>query len=34
MMGILKKDEADAAAEIAAQTPGVSKVVKIFEEMD
>lgn len=34
LMGILKKDEADAAAEIAAQTPGVSKVVKIFEEMD
>lgn len=31
LLGIVNKAEADAAAEIAANTDGVSKVVKVFE---
>jgi osmotically-inducible protein OsmY len=34
LMGLVKRDEAAAAAEIAARTAGVSKVVKVFEYMD
>ena len=34
LMGIVKKDEAAAAAEVAAKTSGVTKVVKVFEYMD
>ena len=34
LMGIVKKEEADAAAEVVAKTSGVSKVVKVFEYMD
>ena len=31
LMGLVSKDEAAAAAEIAAGTPGVKRVVKVFE---
>lgn len=34
LMGLVKHEEADAAAEVAARTGGVSKVVKIFEYLD
>lgn len=34
LMGLLKRDEAGIAAEIAAKTPGVSKVVKVIEYLD
>jgi osmotically-inducible protein OsmY len=34
LMGIVKQDEANAAAEVAAKTSGVTKVVKVFEYMD
>ncbi len=34
LMGLVKREEAAAAAEVAARTPGASKVVKIFEYMD
>lgn len=33
LMGIVSKEEADAAVEIARTTEGVSKVVKVFEEI-
>jgi osmotically-inducible protein OsmY len=33
-MGMVKREEGNAAAEIAARTGGVSKVVKVFEYMD
>jgi osmotically-inducible protein OsmY len=31
LLGIVTKSEADAAAEIASNTSGVRKVVKLFE---
>lgn len=34
LMGIVKREEADAAAEVTAKTKGVNKVVKVFEYMD
>jgi hypothetical protein len=34
LMGLVKRDEADAAAAIAASTRGVVRVVKVFEYMD
>jgi len=34
LMGMVKREEATAAAEVAARTSGVSKVVKVFEYMD
>jgi osmotically-inducible protein OsmY len=34
LMGIVKQEEGDAAAEVAAKTKGVTKVVKVFEYMD
>lgn len=34
LMGLVKRDEASAAAEIAARTSGVTKVIKVFEYMD
>jgi osmotically-inducible protein OsmY len=34
LMGIVKREEGDAAAEVAAKTKGVTKVVKVFEYMD
>jgi osmotically-inducible protein OsmY len=34
LMGLVKRDEGNAAAEIAARTGGVMKVVKVFEYMD
>ena len=34
LMGIVKKEEAAAAAEVAAKTSGVTKVVKVFEYID
>lgn len=34
LMGIVKREEGDAAAEVAAKTKGVAKVVKVFEYMD
>jgi osmotically-inducible protein OsmY len=34
LLGILKREEGNAAAEIAARTGGVSKVVKVFEYLD
>lgn len=34
LMGIVKREEAEAAAEVAAKTSGVTKVVKVFEYMD
>lgn len=34
LMGIVTKDEGDAAADIARNTSGVSRVVKVFEYVD
>lgn len=34
LIGVVKRDEGNAAAEVAARTGGVSKVVKVFEYMD
>ena len=34
LLGVVKHDEGDAAAEVAARTGGVVKVVKVFEYMD
>lgn len=34
LMGLLKRDEGKTAAEIAARTSGVTKVVKVFEYLD
>ncbi len=34
LMGLVKREEGNAAAEIAARTGGVSKVVKVFEYLD
>lgn len=34
LMGLLKRDEGAVAAEIAAKTSGVTKVVKVFEYID
>jgi osmotically-inducible protein OsmY len=34
LMGLVKREEGDAAAEVAARTSGVGKVVKVFEYMD
>lgn len=34
LMGLLKRSEADIAAEIAARTSGVQRVVKVFEYLD
>ena len=34
LMGLVSKEEASAAAEIAAGTPGVKRVVKVFEYTD
>jgi len=34
LMGVVKREEGGAAAEVAARTNGVSKVVKVFEYMD
>lgn len=34
LMGLVKREEAAAAAEVAARTGGVAKVVKVFEYLD
>ena len=34
LMGVVKREEGDAAAEIAARTSDVVKVVKVFEYID
>lgn len=34
LMGVVKRDEGNAAGEIASRTGGVDKVVKVFEYMD
>jgi osmotically-inducible protein OsmY len=34
LIGMVKREEGNAAAEVAARTSGVSKVVKVFEYMD
>lgn len=34
LMGLVKRKEADIAASIAARTPGVQRVVKLFEYLD
>jgi osmotically-inducible protein OsmY len=34
LMGMVKREEGNAAAEVAARTGGVSKVVKVFEYLD
>lgn len=34
LMGLVKREEGNAAAEVAARTAGVSKVVKVFEYLD
>lgn len=34
LMGLVKREEGNAAAEIASRTGGVSKVVKVFEYLD
>ncbi len=34
LMGMVKREEASAASEVAARTGGVAKVVKVFEYMD
>ena len=34
LMGLVRRDEADAAAAIAASTKGVARVVKVFEYLD
>jgi osmotically-inducible protein OsmY len=33
-MGLVRRDEGDAAGRIAASTPGVVRVVKLFEYID
>ena len=33
-MGLVERSEADAAANIASETGGVQKVVKLFEYVD
>lgn len=34
LMGLVRRDEGDAAAEVAARTAGVTRVVKVFEYID
>jgi osmotically-inducible protein OsmY len=34
LMGLVKRDEGQAAAEVAARTNGVERVVKVFEYLD
>lgn len=34
LMGVVKRDEGNAAAEVAARTSGVTRVVKVFEYLD
>lgn len=34
LMGLVKRAEGDAAAEVASRTSGVTKVVKVFEYLD
>ena len=34
LMGLVKREEGNAAAEVAARTAGVTKVVKVFEYLD
>jgi osmotically-inducible protein OsmY len=34
LMGLVKREEGNAAAEIASRTSGVTKVVKVFEYLD
>ncbi len=34
LMGMVKREEGDAAAEVASKTSGVGKVVKVFEYID
>lgn len=34
LMGLVKREEGNAAAEVAARTSGVAKVVKVFEYLD
>lgn len=34
LMGLVKREEGNAAAEVAAKTSGVGKVVKVFEYID
>lgn len=34
LMGLVKREEGDAAAEVASRTKGVTKVVKVFEYID
>ncbi|PJB03210.1 MAG: transporter, partial [Hydrogenophilales bacterium CG_4_9_14_3_um_filter_63_34] len=34
LMGLVKREEGGAAAEVAAKTSGVAKVVKVFEYLD
>jgi osmotically-inducible protein OsmY len=34
LLGLVKRDEGDAAGDVAAKTTGVTKVVKVFEYMD
>lgn len=34
LMGLVKREEGSAAAEVASRTAGVSKVVKVFEYLD
>jgi osmotically-inducible protein OsmY len=34
LMGLVKREEAESAVEIARSTSGVKKVVKVFEYMD
>lgn len=34
LLGMVRRDEADSAAEIASSTSGVSKVVRVFEYLD
>jgi osmotically-inducible protein OsmY len=34
LMGLVKRAEAEAATDIAATTPGVKRVVRLFEYLD
>jgi osmotically-inducible protein OsmY len=34
LLGLVKREEGNAAAETAAKTSGVAKVVKVFQYMD
>ena len=34
LMGLVRRDEADSAAELASSTPGVARVVKVFEYLN